>query len=189
MNGKSSTAALSAKMFLWITAYHFMCLMVSMSIIALLNNKIGVILAQMFCLAIVLILPYLKVYELGSNDINAVNNGKLVRDNLRGLKIGLLAASPYIVCAVLMLLCRAGVVTAGYISVWRIIDATYLPFNQIIIPSALTAREQSVAAVIISALTVLTEPIVCAVAYRMGLERISFTTETGLYRLAKRKVK
>lgn len=186
--GKSNIAYQAARMFIWSLAYRIMCLIVSASIIAIINNKFGVILAQIFSLAIFLVLPYLKLHDLGFNDYNRISYGHIRRDQMKGLKIGCLVALPYAVCGILLLLSYFGAFIPSYQSVYRMINSPYFSLDQMILPPTLTITEQSLFAVIISVLTVLTEPVVYAVGYRMGLARISFSEEMGI-NIGKKKEK
>ncbi len=177
----------TAKMLVWSIAYRIMCFVVSVSLVALINNKIGLILAQCFCLAIFLILPYVRMHDYGSNDVNRINYGHIKRDELKGLKIGLIVMIPYLVFAVLLLLSHLGIIGPSYFSVYRMINSPFFCLSQTLLPPTLTATEQSTVAVILSMLTVLCEPIIYGMGYRFGLARISFTTETGIYK-GKKKV-
>ncbi len=168
------------KMFIWSLAYRLMCIIVCASLIAIINNKAGVIVAQIFSLAIFLILPYLKMYDLGFTDYNRIEFGHIKRDVFKGVKIGLIISIPYAVCAVLLVLAHFGIVPSVYLSVYRIISSPFFSLNQTILPPTLTATEQSTFAIVASALTVLTEPVVYGLGYRMGLARISFTEEMGI---------
>ena len=67
---KSGIGYHSIRMFIWSLAYRIMCIVVSTSLIAIFNNKFGVIMAQIFCLGIILVLPYLRIYDIGFNDHN-----------------------------------------------------------------------------------------------------------------------
>lgn len=179
---KYSIASKAAKMFIWSLAYRFMCLVVSVAIISVINNKFGIILSQLFCLGIFLILPYNKMYNLGSQDHNKINYGYAKRDVFMGVKIGCLVAIPYSICGILLILARFGVVGFSILQTYRLINAPYFSLDQILMPTTLTISEQSLFAVAASVLTVFTEPVVYGMGYRMGLARISFTSETGLYR-------
>ncbi len=167
-------------MFVWSIAYRIMCLVVSVSLIAIVNNKIGVVLSQMFSLAIFLVLPYIRMYDLGSKDLNRINYGRIKRDDLKGLKIGAIIALPYAVCGILLVLAHFGAIDPAYQSVYRMINSPYFSLCQTILPPTLTVSEQSLFAIIVAVLTVLTEPVVYGLGYRMGLARISFTGEMGI---------
>ena len=177
---KSGIGFYSIRMFIWSLAYRIMCLIVSTSLIAILNNKLGVILAQMFCLGIILVLPYLRIFDVGFNDYNRINYGHIKRDELKGLKIGLIVSVPYILCSVALILARFSIVPPIYLSIFRMINSPYFSLCQTLLPPTLTITEQSLFAVIVMALTVFTEPVVYALGYRMGLARISFTEQMGL---------
>ena len=177
----------TAKMLIWSVAYRIMCLVVSVTIIAIINNKIGLIVAQCFCLAIFLVLPYIRMYDYGSNDVNRINYGHIKRDELKGFKIGLIVMIPYAIFATFLLFSHLGVVAPSYFSVYRIVNSPFFCLSQTLLPPTLTATEQSLFSVILSMITVFCEPIVYGLGYRFGLARIAFTTETGIYK-GKKKV-
>ncbi|MBQ2001357.1 MAG: hypothetical protein IIU66_05390 [Clostridia bacterium] len=177
----------TAKMLIWSVAYRIMCLVVSVSLIALINNKIGLIVAQCFCLAIFLVLPYIRMYDYGSNDVNRINYGHIKRDELKGLKIGLIVMIPYAIFAFFLLLSHLGVIAPSFFSLYRVVNSPFFCLSQTLLPPTLTATEQNLFAVILSMATVVCEPIVYGMGYRFGLARIAFTTETGIYK-GKKKV-
>lgn len=177
---KSGIGSHSLKMFIWSLAYRIMCLIVSASLIAIFNNKFGVILAQIFCLGIILVLPYLRIYDVGFNDHNRINYGHIKRDELKGLKIGLIVSVPYVFCSAALILAHFSIVPPIYLSLFRIINSPYFSLSQTLLPPTLTITEQNIFAVIAVALTAFTEPVVYGLGYRMGLARISFTEQMGL---------
>lgn len=154
---------------------HVMCLIVSLSVLIIMPNHIGTIIAQACNLGILLVLSYTFVWHIGDDDRNKFNFGHIQYDKNRGLWAGLLGYSPFILVGAGMLLCKAGVITADYIRYYRMIMSPFMPFNQLIMPTTLTVAEQSWAAVIISVLTVLIVPVSCLIAYRLGFKHISFT--------------
>ena len=177
---KSGIGYHSIRMFIWSLAYRIMCIVVSTSLIAIFNNKFGVIMTQIFCLGIILVLPYLRIYDIGFNDHNRINYGHIKRDRLKGLKIGLIVSVPYVFCSVALILARFSIVPPIYLSAFRMINSPYFSLCQTLLPPTLTITEQSLVAVIMVGLTAFTEPVVYGLGYRMGLARISFTEQMGL---------
>ena len=153
--------------------YTVMCLIVSITVMALLPGKLGNLIAQAFDLGIILMLPYLVIWKTGDVDRNKFNYGHIKRDNWKGFKIGLIAAAPWMVCAVLLLLARAGAISEGYLPIYRLINAPFLPLCQALLPATLTLAEQNVFSVLAVALTSLVPPVVLGLGYRLGFARVS----------------
>ncbi|MDD6284163.1 MAG: hypothetical protein PUB05_02235 [Firmicutes bacterium] len=154
---------------------HLMCLIVSLSVLIILPNIYGALIAQACNLGILLVMSYTYVWHIGDDDRNKFNYGHIKRDLNRGLKAGLMGYSPFLLTALGLLLCKGGVLPADFIKYYRMIMSPFMPFNQVIMPTTLTVAEQSWGAVILSALTALIVPIALWIAYRLGFNRISFT--------------
>lgn len=177
----------SVKMFIRLLSYYIMCLVVSVTVMAIFHYKIGNIVAQIFDTCIVTILPYLSLYSIGTDDSNKVSYGHTVRDDLKGLKIGLVATAPFVLIGLFLIAAKLGVMPENYISYYRLLSSPYMPLNHMIMPTTLTLAEQSWTSVIASVLTAFIPAVACAVGYKMGFEEISFTDE-WIYR-GKRKIK
>lgn len=172
---ENSLIKMSLKVAARMAVNHLMCLIVSLSVLIIMPNLLGTVIAQACNLGILLVLGYTCVWHIGDDDRNKYNFGHIEYDKNRGLWAGLIGYSPFILAGAAMLLCKAGIIADDYIRYYRMIMSPFMPFNQLVMPTTLTVAEQSWAAVIISVLTVLIVPVSCLIAYRLGFKHISFT--------------
>ena len=180
-----SISRLTLSMFLRLTGYHIMSLIVTMSILAFLPDVSGNFIAQAINLGIIIVLPYLTMWKKGDTDCNKVAFGHMQADNLKGLKIGLIAYAPCMICGLLLIAAKFGALPSSYLSWYRVINAPFMPFNQSLMPTTLMFSEHSVAAVVVAGLTPVIEPLNLGLAYYFGLHRISFSETFGIFKKEK----
>ena len=168
-------STVSLKVALRMLVNHVMCLIVSLSVLIMMPNLGGALMAQVCNLGILLVMSYVYVWHIGDDDRNKHNFGHIEYDKNRGLWAGLIGYSPFMLTGVGLLLCKGGLLPADFIKYYRMIMSPFMPFNQLIMPTTLTVSEQSWAAVILSVMTVLIVPVSSWIAYRLGFQHISFT--------------
>ena len=92
----------------------------------------------------------------------------MTEDINRGFKAGFLAAVPDFLIIILLVLSKAEILPRVYTAVYGILNAPFYPFILTLMPQTLTGAEQSVLAVIASALTSLVMPLVAGFSYKLG---------------------
>lgn len=152
-----------------------MCLIVSVSVLTLLNNLLGRVLGQLFCLVIFCTLPYQHLWHEGDSDCNKVNFGHLEEDLHRGLKVGLIASIPSFLLAFVPILAKAGIISEAFLLLYRFLTPAFFPLYQALFPATLTLAEVSWGAVIGSSLTFLILPGLCWGGYLLGYYRVSIS--------------
>lgn len=162
-------------MFLRLTGYHIMCLMVSLSILAFFPGVAGGFVAQAFCLGIIIILPYLTMWKKGDSDYNLVNYKDISRTKFYGFKVGFLAYCPFLLLCVALIIAKFGFLPESTYSWFKMIFSPFVPFNQSVMPATFTFAEQSFGSVIVAAIVPFAVPCSVGMGYFMGFSRISFS--------------
>ena len=178
----------SLNMFLRLTGYHIMCMLVSISILAFFPDITGGLMAQFINIGIIVVLPYLTMWKWGDTDYNKIAHGHKKKDVWLGRKVGAIAYAPCIVLGLLLIAARAGALSHSFQSWYRFLCTPFLPLNQSLMPTTLSLVECGYSRIIISALTPLIVPISLGVAYYMGVNRISFSETFGFAKHNKKTV-
>lgn len=158
--------------FLRFLLYHFMCLMVMLGLMAVLPGVWGALAAQALALILVTVLPFSNAYAVGDRDHNKVKFGRIRRDPLKGFKAAAVGYAPFLLAAVALPLARIGLLPAGYLPYYRILNTPFMALMQSLIPTALTFHEVSLGRVLLAALTSLILPAASGLGYWQGLDRI-----------------
>ncbi len=170
---KDSFWFVCAKMFFKYICYHLFALFAIVGIIAFIKGAVGSCIAQVFGLGIILVLPYLSIYKVGDTDCNKLQFNRIKDDPFKGLKIGFVSYSPFIMASVCLVLAKLNIISDAYLPFYRLINAPFLPLVQALLPTTLTLAEMGLANVIIAALTSLLPPLALGLGYRQGLRRLS----------------
>ena len=181
----NSFASNTLSMFLRLTGYHIMCMLVALSILAFFPGVVGGFVAQGFCLGIIIILPYLTMWKKGDSDYNLVNYKDIKRSNFYGFKVGFIAYSPFLLLCVALLIAKLGVLPESVYSWFKMIFSPFIPFNQSVMPATLTFAEQTIGSVIVAALVPVSVPLSVGLGYYMGFNRISFSETFKLIKKSK----
>ena len=169
---KDSFLLICAKMLFKYICYHILGLLAVIGVIAFIKGAVGACIAQLFGLGIILVLPFMSIYKIGDSDYNKVQFNRIKDDPFKGLKIGLISYSPFILASVLIVLAKLGVISDAYLPFYRLINAPFMPFVQALMPTTLTLAEMSLFNVIIAALTSVLPPLALGLGYRQGLRRL-----------------
>ena len=128
---------------------------------------------QLCCCGMVYSLVYSTAWETGAKDTNRVTYGHLKDDALRGWKAALLAASPWLLASVGILLMKAGVLPYGFLAIYRMVQAPYISLNQVLLSTNATVGELSWWSVSASALLPFVAPAIAGFGYALGYRGIS----------------
>ncbi len=149
------------------------CLMLSLSVLLLINSVLGRIVCQFLNFCVLFSLPYGLAWQAGNSDRNKHLFGRVKEDQWKGLKAGLIACIPFFAAAVLLILARAGLFTGEYLYPYRLINCIFFPLNYSLLAGTLSLAEMSWSSVILSACTTLVMPIVPAFGYALGYRELS----------------
>ncbi len=113
------------------------------------------------------------IYSEGDRDRNLVKHHQREETPWRGLVIGLLAAIPSAVIALLPILGKFGVMSDSVLGVYNTFNPCFLPLINAVIPAEMeSATELGVGQIAVIVLIWLVLPITGAVAYRLGYHRV-----------------
>ena len=130
----------------------------------------GAIVLQLFCLVLYCPIVYMAAWSLGARDRNYVLYGHMKEDKLRGVKIGLIAIIPYFICALFLILAKAGVFP-DFLVLFRFIYCPFAVLLRVFLPDYLS--DVTYWGILFSALTQLVCPITTEIGYWLGYHEIS----------------
>ena len=117
-------------------------------------------------------LPFNDLWNRGEKDRNQADFGHMKADPLRGLRIGLLASVPAFLSYLLLIAARFGLLSAHYMSVYRVIHIPVIFWIRWFVPTAFTAADLSVGQLLALLPGLLPVPLVCTLAYWVGFKRV-----------------
>lgn len=135
------------------------------------------IVSQIASLVVLAAFPYRHLWAQGDHDRNEANFGHIRVDSLRGLKIGLIADIPAILVYAVLWLGKLGVPGLGNThSLYTLFNSSFLPFCYRTMGRGLTsATALSTGSMLALFLPVVFLPLVCHVAYTLGLHQFAVT--------------
>ena len=131
------------------------------------------ILTQVFNLAILIGFIYYYMWELGSKDYNLIKFGHTKTDNLKGIKIGLMASVPNIIFFALLVIFKNGFMSGFNMPYYKFIVSYLYSFVELIIGGVKTASELNLTQIIGLGALLLVVPIITEIAYLLGVKGIS----------------
>ena len=178
---KGSPFRLGLSVFGRIVLAGVLCIILSISVMSMINGRIGQLIALLFNVILYCSLVYSFVWSVGDRDNNLVRYQHQKLDLLKGLKAGLIASVPAFLLSAALILMKAGVVPETVLPLYRFLNAPYLPFFLIAMPSSQTVAELGWSGITISALTPLLLPVVSMAGYYLGFCRLS-VMESVMYK-------
>lgn len=149
------------------------CLMLSLSVLLLINSVLGRVVCQLLNFCVLFSLPYGLAWQAGSSDRNKHLFGRVKEDRRKGLKAGVIASIPFFLLSVLLILARAGLFTGEYLYPYRLLSCIFFPLNYSLLAGTLSLGEMGWGVVILSACTNLILPIIPAFGYALGYRELS----------------
>ena len=165
---KNSNLELALQLFLKNLVSKLFCFLLFFTFFMAVRGKAGTVITQVFDLVILTVIIFSASFDRGNKDRNRVVTGAVTEDINRGFKAGFLAAVPDFLIIILLVLSKAEILPRVYTAVYGILNAPFYPFILTLMPQTLTGAEQSVLAVIASALTSLFMPLVAGFSYKLG---------------------
>ena len=126
-----------------------------------------------FTVVTLLFLNYNRIWMLGTSDNNKIKFGRASKDVLKGLKIGLIASAPSFLTFVLAVLARLHVLPSGCFNLFKILNFHVFSINNVIFGANATLETIPVYKFVLAFLPLLILPVICTVAYILGLKDIS----------------
>lgn len=164
-----------------------MCLMLSMTMLAALNNVVGRFVGVLAACGIYFALIYNNMQKAGSEDRGKVLFYGAKEDIFKGLKAGLLVSVPFLVASALLVAAYFNEGLRGFVPFFRLINSPYMTFFASLMPPTRTFAEYELWRVLVSAATPLFMPLFAMGAYMLGYaspraEKIGKKTEAELMR-------
>lgn len=133
------------------------------------------ILCQIIMLLLLIAFPYSMLWLQGDRDRNRVHFGRMDPDPWRGVRVGLMAAIPYMVVYVLLIASKLSLFMDGFIHLARFIMTPFLPlYNLVADPQAIVATADvpwwGIAVLLIPVAAL---PVICGGAYHLGYKQYS----------------
>lgn len=137
------------------------------------NKAVVSVISSVFTWLIFGLFPYNVMWIKGSHDENYVNIGRLDRDDLFGLKTGLVASIPSAILYLLLVLGKFGAFPSVVLQWHRLINAPFIPYIDAVEMGVKTATELSFGSLLAVGATLLFVPFVCWLGYYFGYRHIS----------------
>lgn len=152
--------------------------------------------AEILMVILLIALPYSKLWSVGDRDSNSVQFGHREEDQLRGLKIGLLAGIPSFLSYGVLLVAKIGKILPDYFSVYRYLNFTFFPIISLMTPSEdanavsqMLSADVSWPLMAVLLLTIAVIPFTCYAAYALGYHHISISEKFIYVNPSKKKKK
>ena len=149
------------------------CLVLSFSVLLMLNSVGGRLLCQLLCFSAAFSIFIQKAWKAGESDQNRVANGTSKEDMLKGCKAGFLAISPFIILAVLLLLSRLGAISYNFLYIYRLTNPIFMPISYSLLPPSQFLNEIPIINVAVCLILPLLFPLLSGLSYICGYRGIT----------------
>lgn len=128
--------------------------------------------SQIMMLIVLAIFPYHILWEFGNRDDTKVRYKGQRPDPCRGFRVGAFAMVPFALLWILLLAAKFGVLSNGYMQIYRLSHFAFMPYVQWVMPAG-NLQDTAIWQLLLLLPILLYIPIVCGVAYRMGHRQFS----------------
>ncbi len=147
------------------------------------------VISQVCMLLLFLGLVYSATWHMGDRDRNRVGFGRMERDNLRGLKAGLLASVPAGLAYLGLFVCKLTGLWPAYAQTYRYLNIVFLPIYNAIVPVTIkTMAELGWGQIALLVLPLCVLPLFAYIGYRLGYKQLS-VAEKLIYKTTGKKPK
>lgn len=131
-------------------------------------------LIQICCIIALISFLYPVCHTQGDIDRPLVSAGHRRHSNLKGLYAGIIACSPFIISAIVLLFSKFTGLIPNFVNYYKMINAVFFPFLYSILPVDYSLAELSYHSIFagVSVQTVI--PILCMFSYLLGFNRFSY---------------
>ncbi len=137
------------------------------------TDAITGVISNIFTALIFCLFPYNILWNMGTRDENYVHVGKMQKDALFGLKVGLTVTIPSTVLYCLLILGKCGVFPSVIIKWHRLLNPAFIPFIDAVERGAQSATQLTVGSLLGVGAVLLVVPAICTVGYTLGYKQIS----------------
>ena len=135
-------------------------------------------LAQIVSLWLFVMFVPFKLYKIGEVDANKVSTGRMKKDTLKGLKIGLVPASLNIVSFAILLLGKLGAMGNESLTIYRFLNYHMYGYLRLIFGQATSIAEISPVGLALASIPTIITLLLCLVIYILGIRRINLYEKT-----------
>ena len=168
-----SFVRLSIDLFFCIFVSSMICLVLSFSIMLMMNTPLIRLLCQLLCFSASFSLLIQKAWQTGASDINRVKNDISAEDEKKGYKAALLAVLPFIITAVTLLLCKLDVLSFDFLFIYRFTNPIFMPLSYSLLPASQFLSEIPLGNIIVTLFLPLILPLICGLSYTAGYRKLS----------------
>ncbi len=136
------------------------------------GKTVFLVVTQAFCIVMIIAFAATLPYKQGFKDANLIKTGHIKNDILKGFKIGLIGNLPFLVIAILMIVCSTQV--PNFRTVWyAFLSGHMYSFIMWITSGAQTLKELTLTQHILLVLLQLMVPVISGIAYILGKKEIN----------------
>ena len=129
--------------------------------------------SALFCFGTLAAILYPAVWKTGSKDRNLVHFGHISEDKFKGLKIGVIAVIPAFLLFAFFIATK-GNIAANFPAVWlKFLNANAYSLIDLLQNKVILLKDIPALNLVLMALTQITVPIICYLAYFLGYKEIS----------------
>lgn len=139
------------------------------------GKVVFLVLTQLLSLIMIVAFASTTAYKQGFKDSNLVNIGHIKRDNLKGLKIGLVGNAPFYALFVLIVVMSLGL-APDFLTVWyAFLNSHFYSFIMLVTNGAQTVSQLVAWQYVLLLLLQFIVPAVSTVAYILGVKEINLS--------------
>lgn len=148
-------------------------LILSCSVMILLNNPAGRVLCQVLNYSAAFSLVYLLTWQIGSSDYNRVKQAISKNRPWKGLQAGALACVPWMVPSVILMFAKESLTGWNFLYLFRLLNPVFMPLYYSIFPPTLLISEVSFWRIACSLLLPLIFALIAQFGYYFGYKDIT----------------
>lgn len=142
INLHNSVKELSFNLWKTLLLCTLICVVVVISLSGIVVTGVwGPLLAEAICLLITGLTLYTQMWGAGDRDANFIQFGRMERDKLKGLKIGLIVIIPALALNIPLALSMTGIIPIDLLPFYRLLQAPVWPLINLIHPYGAVAHE------------------------------------------------
>ena len=172
-------------LFVRIFCLQICCLLTSVFCISTSGSQFARMLLQVASIIVLVAFIYPVCHTKGDLDAPLINAGKKKFTPLMGLYAGLISNSVFMISSIVLLISKLFGVVPNFFNYYKMINSIYFPYLYSIMPVDYTINEISFVNISFAILVQIVIPVICMIAYILGVKRFSFS-EKILYKSIKK---
>lgn len=169
------------KLFLRLIGLNVCCFIACTFCISSSGSRLIRTLIQIACIIAMVSFVYPVCHKVGDIDAPLVNVGHKKHNPLKGLYAGLIASSPFILSALVLLITKISGAFPAFVNYYKMINSLFFAFLYSIMPVDYTLTELYFGNILAGLSVQVVIPVICMFSYMLGLNHFSFS-EKLLYK-------